>query len=198
MSSSATHPSLLSGLRRQDPPSWERLVDLFGPLVFAMCKRNGLTSEAAADVMQETFLSVSQSLEKFRYRDSDDTFRGWLTRIAQHRIADFHRRRTAVLSAVGGSAADRMLDAAVADADRSESGDECTHEKELEGLVRRAAAMIQSEVEPRSWKAFWLTTVNGMTAPAAAKELGMQPAAVRKAKSRVARRLRELLGEVDD
>ena len=182
-SASTTHPSLLSGLRRHHEPSWERLVDLFGPLVFAMCRRAGLRSDAAADVMQETFISVSQSLEKFQYRERSDTFRGWLCRIAQRRIADFHRRRSDVLSAMGGSAAEQIAQAQVDLADQSVS----VSRQDMRGVVGRAAALIQSEVEPRTWQAFWMTAVQGISAPEAARELGMRPAAVRKAKSRVAR-----------
>lgn len=199
-SSSQTHPSLLSGLRRQHEPSWERLIDLFGPTVYTMCRRSGLGTEAAADVMQETFLSVSKSLAKFQYRDSGDTFRGWLCRIAQHRIADFHRRRSAVLSAVGGS---ELREAMEATADpiaesNSQSEDNPLTRDDMRGVVGRAAALVQSGVEPRSWKAFWMTAIEGRSAPEVAKELGMQAAAVRKSRSRIARRLREAIGDVDD
>lgn len=199
-STSHTHPSLLSGLRRQHEPSWERLVDLFGPMVYAMCRRSGLGSEAAADVMQETFLSVSKSLAKFKYRDSSDTFRGWLCRIAQHRIADFHRRRSAVLSAVGGSELRDAIEAfadPIAESD-SLSDDTSLTSDDMRAVVGRAAALVQSEVEPRSWNAFWMTAIEGQAAPEVAKSLGMQSAAVRKAKSRIARRLREVIGDVDD
>lgn len=199
-STSHTHPSLLSGLRRQHEPSWERLVDLFGPMVYEICRRSGLSSEAAADVMQETFLSVSKSLATFQYRDSSDTFRGWLCRIAQRRVADFHRRRSAVVSAVGGSelrdAIEAVADAAT-DLD-SDSDNSSLTRGDMRGVVDRAAALVQAEVEPRSWSAFWMTAIEGQAATQVAKELGMQPAAVRKAKSRIARRLREVIGDVDE
>lgn len=166
-------------------------MDLFGPMVFAMCRRSGLSSEASADVMQETFLSVNKSLASFQYRNGSDTFRGWLTRIAQHRIADFHRRRTAVLSAIGGSQADAAFHAITVDSDSIVPSN-----SDLRAVVQRAAALVQMEFEPKSWQAFWRTAIEGLSAPEAAVELGMQPAAVRKAKSRIARRLRELLGDV--
>ncbi|QDS95313.1 ECF RNA polymerase sigma factor SigE [Roseimaritima multifibrata] len=191
---SATPPSLLRGLRCRDEISWNRLVDLFGPLVYSLSRRSGLGHEAAADVMQETFLSVNQSLPKFQYRNSDDTFRGWLCRIAQFRIADYQRRRTEVLSAVGGSA---MRDRLEATSDHSSTIAAPT-DSEWKGVVQRAAALVQSEFSQRSWQAFWLTTVGGQSATDAALELGMQSAAVRKAKSRVARRLREVLGEIEE
>jgi DNA-directed RNA polymerase specialized sigma24 family protein len=43
-----------------------------------------------------------------------------------------------------------------------------------------------------------MTAIEGHAAAEVATELGMQLAAVRKAKSRIARRLREVIGDVDE
>ena len=65
----------------------------------------------------------------------------------------------------------------------------------LVGLLHRAMKAIRDEFEQRTWQAFWLTAAQGHAAPEAADRLGMTPAAVRKAKSRVLRRLRDELGD---
>jgi RNA polymerase sigma-70 factor (ECF subfamily) len=43
---------------------------------------------------------------------------------------------------------------------------------------------------------FWRTVVQGYSPPALAQELGVTPAAVRQAKSRVLRRLKQEMGEL--
>ena len=62
-------------------------------------------------------------------------------------------------------------------------------------LVRRAVTMLRDEFEPHTWQAFWRTTVDGRPAPEIADELDMTPVAVRQAKHRVLKRLREFLAE---
>ena len=57
-------------------------------------------------------------------------------------------------------------------------------------------ALVREEFEERTWEAFWRVTVEGQTSTAVADALSMTPAAVRQAKSRVLRRLREEFGEI--
>jgi len=63
-------------------------------------------------------------------------------------------------------------------------------------LFRRALELIRREFEPRTWHAFWRTTVDGRATADVAAELQMSPGAVRVAKSRVLQRLRSELGDV--
>ena len=61
--------------------------------------------------------------------------------------------------------------------------------------LRRALDQIRPMVEPQTWNAFWNTAVLGRWAPDVAEGLGLNPAAVRQAKSRILRRLRRQLGD---
>jgi RNA polymerase sigma-70 factor (ECF subfamily) len=61
-------------------------------------------------------------------------------------------------------------------------------------LVHRALALIQIEFEETTWRAFWRATIEGHNATEIANDLGMTPRAVRQAKYRVLRRLRQELG----
>ena len=63
-------------------------------------------------------------------------------------------------------------------------------------MVGRALDLIKNEFEERTWRAFWLTAVGDRVPNEVALELGMSAGAVRVAKSRVLRRLREELGDV--
>jgi len=199
MQPGTTHPSLIQGLRSGNALTWTRLVDLYGPLVYAWCRRAGLDDEPAADVMQETFLAVSKSIDRFERRRPGDSFRGWLYGIVRHKIVDHIRRRTTVLSAIGGSSIQRSLAQLPDPTTLEDLSDEsqATTESDLTALVRRAAELVQGEFHTQTWQAFWLTAIDGQTATEAAGQLGMQSAAVRKSKSRVSRRLREVLGDAD-
>jgi RNA polymerase sigma-70 factor (ECF subfamily) len=69
---------------------------------------------------------------------------------------------------------------------------------EVSALYRRAVEQVRSEFEPQTWQAFWLTAVEGRSPPSLEQELSMTAAAVRQAKSRVLRRLKQEMGELLD
>ena len=190
--------------------AWQRLVHLYGPLVLSWCRRAGLAEHDAQDVCQETFGAVAIALPKFRRDRHGDTFRGWLRTIVRNKLTDFHRRLSRNPDAVGGAQelgdiADVSVptDTALDPVDREDasgedaSGEEASLSNEA-SICRRALEFIREDFEKRTWTAFWRTAIDDQTAPEVAEELGMSPAAVRKAKSRVLGRLRTELAELVD
>jgi RNA polymerase sigma-70 factor (ECF subfamily) len=59
------------------------------------------------------------------------------------------------------------------------------------GLRLRALEMVRGQIEERTWEMFWLTFIEEHSPVDAAERMGVTPAAVRKAKSRVLHRLKE-------
>ena len=57
--------------------------------------------------------------------------------------------------------------------------------------------LFRAEFDERTWQAFWLTAVEKHPGSEAAELLGMSPGAVRQAKYKVLRRLRQALGDVE-
>jgi RNA polymerase sigma-70 factor (ECF subfamily) len=78
-----------------------------------------------------------------------------------------------------------------ADATRTTSG---THP--VTAMLRQTLERIRPEFEPRTWQAFWRTTVDDLSSSEVAAELAMTPGAIRKAKARILGRLRAELGDV--
>jgi RNA polymerase sigma-70 factor (ECF subfamily) len=64
-------------------------------------------------------------------------------------------------------------------------------------LVQRALGAIQDDFSESVWRAFVMTTLQNHGSAQASNELGMTPNAIRQAKYRVLRRLRQELGELD-
>ena len=92
-----TSRSLLERVRADDAAAWDRLVNLYAPLVFYWCRGADLQEEDAADVLQEVFLAVATRLSSFHKDRPGDTFRGWLRVITQHKILDLFRRNATVV-----------------------------------------------------------------------------------------------------
>ena len=86
---------------------------------------------------------------------------------------------------------------APADADDGENQLELSENPDdVTGLYRRALSQFKQEFENRTWTAFWRVTVENRLPVEVAAELGISANAVRQAKSRVLRRLREEMGEL--
>lgn len=193
----STSLSLLQRAKKNDPDAWRRIVRLYGPLVHAWCRAARLQESDLADVFQEVFAVAARKLASFRKDRSGDTFRGWLRVITSNKIRDHFRGQAAHPPAVGGSEAKQRVEA-LADqspAHGQDNGGPAASE-EVVGLYQRALAFLQETFEPQTWRAFYRTAVDGLSAPEVADELGMTPAAVRKAKSRVLSRLRAEYGDL--
>jgi RNA polymerase sigma-70 factor (ECF subfamily) len=194
-----TSLTLLQRLRANEPDAWSRVVSLYRPLVCYWCGRQGVIGADADDVAQEVFQVASARLADFRRERPGDTFRGWLRGITRIKAWEHRRDAGQFPPAVGGSTALQRMhgvaDDSPADSDAAPQEDPPA---EISALLRRALDYVRVEFEPATWRAFLLTAVDGKSAPDAAAEIGLSAAAVRQAKSRVLRRVRQELGDLPD
>jgi RNA polymerase sigma-70 factor, ECF subfamily len=183
--------SLLMRVRLSDQAAWERLVNVYSPLVYRWCKESGLQPADAADIGQQVFLAVARKVRDFRRDGDGGSFRGWLRAITRNRLCDYYRATMTREERPGGDALDQAADA---------PGDlDPASDQEEEALVyRRAVELMQVEFEERTWRAFWQMVVDGRRAGEVARDLDMSPNAVYLARSRVLRRLREEFADLMD
>jgi RNA polymerase sigma-70 factor (ECF subfamily) len=183
----ATSSSLIDRVRGDEAGAWDRLVTLYGPLLYHWCRRWKLQDQDLADVFQEVFQTLVARLGEFRRDRRGDTFRGWLYTITRNKVLDHFRRRREV----GGG--DLLAEVPAPEVEESADPGET---EALRALFLRGLELIRGEFEERTWRAFWRTAVDGLAPRDAAAELGMSSGAVRVAKFRVLHRLREELGDV--
>jgi RNA polymerase sigma-70 factor (ECF subfamily) len=149
-----------------------------------------LQARDAEDVLQEVFLTVARRAADFHCDREGDSFRGWLWTITRHKLGDWLRRQKHRERTAAGSEGNLIfLEAAV------EMESESTDPAEVSALFQRALDIIRVEFEERSWRAFWRVTVESQDPADVATDLKMTRNAVYVAKSRILRRLREVLGE---
>lgn len=194
MSVDSTSTSLLLRVKQHDAEAWDRLVHLYGPLVYDWCRQQNLQPADAADVSQEVFRAVARSVVKFRRERASDTFRGWLWTITRNKVRDHFRARTDHEEARGGTEILRQLNAIPDEEPPSTIGP--ANDSITSSPFHRAVELIRMEFEDRTWQAFWCVTIDQRATADVAEELGISVNAVRKAKSRVLRRLREEFGEL--
>jgi RNA polymerase sigma factor (sigma-70 family) len=188
--------SLLERLRlRPDATSWQRLVDLYSPLIRAWIGRYTVQTSDADDLVQEVMGVLIRELPHFRHDLRPGAFRRWLRSVTTNRLRTFWRSRKAVPVAAGGSDFGHILD----QLEDSESAlsrfwDEA-HDRHV---AHRLMELIEPEFEPTTWKAFQSLVLEGKRTADVAAELGITVNAVRIAKSRVLSRFRrEVEGLID-
>jgi RNA polymerase sigma-70 factor (ECF subfamily) len=193
----STSSSLLARAKAREQDAWRRLVRLYGPLVDFWIRRDELQSADARDVFQEVFAAVAIGIGQFHKDRPGDTFRGWLRTVTRRKVTDHHRRAARQPGAIGGSEAHWRLQEVPDSEGLSEANSDCGERDALKELRLRALDLVRGEFESRSWEAFWRVEIDGQMAKDVAEELGMTPAAVRMAKSRILRRVREELGDLE-
>ena len=92
-----------------DSDSWNRLVELYSPLVRAWLRSYEVQDSDANDLVQEVLLAVSKDLGKFSHGGRPGAFRGWLKAILVNRLRKFWRARDRGPRARGDSDIDARL-----------------------------------------------------------------------------------------
>ncbi|MFN3192514.1 MAG: RNA polymerase sigma factor [Aureliella sp.] len=193
--SQSTRLSLLSRARDRDSLAWSELVDLYGPLVAHWCQRCGFDSHRTADCVQDVFAAVARSLSEFHAKRESGAFRAWLWTITSNKIRDSLRRQQQSPLPAGGSTALAHLEQVPGDVDIPDA--EPTDSHQLNELVSRGLEQVRAEFEPRTWDIFRRTVVDQVATAVVAQEFCVSAAAVRQARSRVLRRLRQQLGDLE-
>jgi RNA polymerase sigma-70 factor (ECF subfamily) len=185
-----TPPTLLDRLRvAPDETAWRQFVHLYTPLLFYWARRSGETDHDAADLVQDVFVALMQTLPTFQYDRDGGKFRSWLRTLTINKLRDRKRRDVRLGKALASLPVESELP------DIAETFWQAEYQQEL---TRRALQLMQAEFTPTTWKACWETVVEGRPADEVARELGVSENAVYIAKCRVLRRLRqELNGLVD-
>lgn len=76
----ATDVELLGRCRKGDAGAWKALVGRYGSFVFSVSRSAGLSEADAADVTQQTFCILHESLDRLK---GDTRLGGWLATVAR-------------------------------------------------------------------------------------------------------------------
>lgn len=186
---SSTSNSLLLRTCRFEGEAWERFARLYSPIIYRWCRQSQLQPSDIEDVSQEVFRGVVNGLSRY-LKERPAKFRAWLWGITRNKVTDHFRTKGRIPDAIGGDEGADLL----ALATNSLSGDYSASRISFDTLiVQRTLEFLRSEFEAATWKSFWRLAVDGENAASIAADLGMTKKAVRQAKYRVLRRLRQEL-----
>ena len=183
-----TRSTLLAGIKSpENREAWEEFIAIYRPLIYRMARRRGLQDADAQDVAQDILIRVAAAIERYEPQPGV-RFRHWLRRVASNAILTSLQRQPRDLG-TGGTDIHEIV---------SQQPDLPHLEAELETeLLRemylRAAAVVRTEVNAETWRAFDLTTLQGVSCEEAAVTIGKSVGTVYAARSRIIKRLREQL-----
>lgn len=191
MHSLSTHQSLLARLSRgDDQEAWAECFARYRELVLGVARRRGLHGSDGDDVLQDVFVELSKSLPKFAYDRERGRFRGFLKTITVRAIGKRLRRRGPA-PATGGAPDESTGDDTIGAPDPEF---EATWEAEWRQYhLRLAFGVLRNEVRATDLRAFEAVTQGQREPRDVATELGISLDSVYQAKSRILKRLRELI-----
>lgn len=184
-----TRSTLLAGIKSpENREAWEEFIAIYRPLIYRMARRRGLQDADAQDVAQDILIRVAAAIERYEPQPGV-RFRHWLRRVASNAILTSLQRQPRDLS-TGGTDIHEI----VSQQPDLPSQLEAELETELlREMYLRAAAVVRTEVNAETWRAFDLTTLQEVSCEEAAVTIGKSVGTVYAARSRIIKRLREQL-----
>jgi len=190
-----TRPSLLVRLKDcTDQAAWYEFTEIYQPVIYRLARRRGMQHADAEDLTQLVLMAVSKAVERWEHDPQRARFRTWLHRVAHN----------AILNALTRGKPDRGSGDTGLLALLDKQPDERGPDSDLLRLefrreaFRWAAHHIRDEFRPATWDAFWLSAVEGRSVQEVARQLGKTPGSIYAARSRVIRRIRERVAELDE
>ncbi|MEM6468725.1 MAG: RNA polymerase sigma factor [Planctomycetota bacterium] len=183
-----TRASLVLRLRDpNDNEAWSDFIRDYGPMLYRFVRSRGLQDADAADIVQDVFRRVGSAIGRLDYAREKGGFRAWLFTITRNRLLTYFEKRKRLGPTGNDSAQIQQLSQA------ADQHNELVEQWELEH-VRSLAAVAMKRVressDPKTWQAFELTAIDGVSAAEAAEKLGMKTGTIYVAKSRVTARLK--------
>jgi RNA polymerase sigma factor (sigma-70 family) len=183
--SSRTSVTLLGRLRQdpRDQAAWNDFLARYEPKILQWCRGWRLQESDAQDVTQAVLLRLSRSMGKFGY-DPSRSFRAWLKTLTHHAWREFVAERKRGGTGSGDSRMGELFENIQAADDLEKHLEEEFHRE----LMEQAMVLVRPRVAARTWDAFRLTALEGVSGADA--QLEMKVARVYVAKSEVKEMIR--------
>ncbi|MFG0330751.1 MAG: sigma-70 family RNA polymerase sigma factor [Phycisphaerales bacterium] len=187
MQITTTHVTLLERLGEgSDSPAWDEFYRRYGKLIESFATRQGLQAADAQDVVQDVLVALSRSMRDFEYDPSKGKFRSYLKTITLRAVFRKFRQKKA-------APAQGLVAGGVDDALHDEEIDALWETEWRQYHLRQAMRVIDAEFNEQNRTAFRLYVQDGCSAAEVAEALGVSVDQVYQAKSRILKRLSELI-----
>jgi RNA polymerase sigma factor (sigma-70 family) len=184
-----TRATLLERLRDgADVLAWDEFFARYWPTIYGFARYRGCSQHTAEEIVQDVMLKVFQQRDVYQYDPARGRFRDWLGAVVRNRVAEHHRSPANRVRGGGGDAGVGRLEQAT-----DEQGPDAAWEAAFEdSLLVALLDAVRRETNARTYLAFELVSLEGLSGGEAARMTGLSRNAVYKACRRVVERLVEL------
>ncbi len=185
-----TRDSLI--LQVKDPENqeaWEEFAQIYRPVIRRIAIARGLQDADAQDLAQHVLVAVAGAIGRWEKMNPPTRFRHWLRRIARNAIINALTRRP-LDQAAGGTSLIDLLDQEPQPDGETDPLIELEYRRQQ---YLHAAEIVRVEVQPETWAAFEMTVFEDVSIEAAAAKLNKTVGVIYAARSRVMKRLRDVL-----
>lgn len=187
-----TRASLIQQAQAMDnDAAWQELVAIYQPVVYRMARRGGLTHEAAEDVIQTVWLSISKALPGWEHREDGPRFRNWLGKVTRNAVINVLTRARPD-RASGSSSMTSLLQ----NIPESESVAQTFERESRLELIRYASGLVRNEFSEKTWDIFLATCNTGLSSEEVARQQACSISSVYVSRCRVIARLRAKVQEL--
>ncbi len=188
-----TNTILLDGL--VDPGNdriWREFDERYRPIVEAFARRQGLSADDAADAAQDTLADFARDYRAGRFDRTRGRLRSWIFGIARNRVIDVQR--------VKGRRREWRGESAFVDLSTGDDPEPTWRDEWRKAMLRAAMRELHagSKLDPRTVCAFERVAFDRAAAADVAAEVGMSVNEVYVAKSRVLKRLQQIISELEE
>lgn len=189
-----THESLLLQVRSpENCEAWNQFALIYQPVIYRLARRRGLQDADAQDLAQQVLIAVASAIGNWEKANQSVRFRHWLRRVARNAIINALSRQPHDRAAGGSSVQELLMEQPHADSE-SNSQIELEYRREI---YLRAARTVRGDIEPDTWRAFEITVIENRSIDDAAVELNKPIGTIYAARSRIMRRFREAVKELE-
>lgn len=174
--------------------AWDEFALIYRPVIYRLARHRGLQDADAQDLAQRVLMAVSSAIGRWEKSNESVRFRHWLRRVARNAILNALSRQPQDRAAGGSSVQELLMEQPHVDP-QSEAQIELEYRREL---YLRAARMVRGDVEPETWRAFEMTVIENRSIDEAAAELDKPVGTIYAARSRIMRRLRQAVRELEN
>ena len=182
-----THITLLNKLgESNNSAAWDEFHARYGKLIRSFARRQGLQAADIDDVLQDVLIALTKAMTKFEYDPAKGKFRSFLKTIALRSIFKKFRQNNR-LPGQG------TLEETVSNAANDAEVDQHWESEWRQYHLRQAMRTLQSEFPDSHLAAFRLYAIGQRSAQETADALAISVDLVYQAKSRILKRLSEVI-----
>jgi RNA polymerase sigma-70 factor (ECF subfamily) len=183
-----THISLLARLSGgSDQTAWAEFSDRYQELIRSFARRQGVSQVDQDDIVQDVMLALTKAMPGFAYDPAKGKFRSYLKTVTLHAIFRKSHQKHAPLVLGEMTTATGLTPAA------EDKAEEAWEAEWRSYHLRLAMRTIRAEFNAQDVAAFNAYVGTGATAEQAAADVGLNTDQVYQAKSRILKRLSEII-----